>query len=55
MVYKVGKDEEYVVCVLLYDIGDILVSYNYGDIVVVILKFFVLEENYWIIEYYLIF
>lgn len=51
-VYCDGCDEEYVVCVLLYDIGDMFGSYNYLDVVVVILKLFVLEKNYWMVVNY---
>ncbi len=55
MVHKAGKDEEYVVCALLHDIGDTLASYNHGDIAAAILKPFVSEENHWIIEHHPIF
>lgn len=54
-VYCDGCDEEYVVCVLLYDIGDMLGSFNYLDIVVVIFKLFVSFENLWMVEKYGIF
>lgn len=45
-----GRDEEYVVCALLHDIGDTLGSYNHPDIAAAILKPFVSEENLWMIE-----
>ncbi|MDB6050319.1 MAG: hypothetical protein JWR17_3065 [Pseudomonas sp.] len=45
-----GRDEEYVVCALLHDIGDTLGSYNHPDIAAAILKPFVSAENLWIVE-----
>ncbi|MDU4254629.1 HD domain-containing protein [Pseudomonas sp.] len=50
-----GRDEEYVVCALLHDIGDILGSFNHADIAAAILKPFVSEENLWMIEKHAIF
>jgi len=48
--HNAGKDEEYVVCALLHDIGDTLGCYNHADIAASILKPFVSEENHWIVE-----
>jgi predicted HD phosphohydrolase len=45
-----GRDEEYVVCALLHDIGDTLGSYNHPDVAAAILKPFVSEENHWMVE-----
>ncbi|HET7499939.1 MAG TPA: hypothetical protein VFK02_03025 [Kofleriaceae bacterium] len=45
-----GRDDEYVVCALLHDIGDTLGSYNHPDIAAAILKPFVSEENHWMVE-----
>lgn len=50
-----GKDEEYIVCALLHDIGDTLGSSNHADIAAAILKPFVSEENHWIVEHHGIF
>ena len=50
-----GRDEEYVVCALLHDIGDTLGSYNHPDIAAAILKPFVSEQNLWMIEKHNIF
>ena len=50
-----GRDEEYVVCALLHDIGDTLGTYNHPDIAVAILKPFVAESNLWMIQYHNIF
>lgn len=44
------RDEEYVVCALLHDIGDTLGSFNHPDIAAAILKPFVSEENLWMVE-----
>lgn len=45
-----GRDEEYVVCALLHDIGDTLGSFNHPDIAAAILKPFVSEQNHWMVE-----
>ena len=44
-----GRDEEYVVCALLHDIGDTLGSYNPPDVAAAILKPFVSEKNLWMV------
>ena len=52
---KDGRDEEYVVCALLHDIGDTLGSYNHPDIAAAILKPFVSEANLWMVQHHGIF
>jgi len=53
--FRDGRDEEYVVCALLHDIGDTLGSFNHADIAAAILKPFVSEENHWMVEKHAIF
>jgi predicted HD phosphohydrolase len=48
--HRDGRDEEYVVCALLHDIGDTLGSYNHPDIAAAILKPFVSAENLVMVE-----
>ncbi|AMO77577.1 MULTISPECIES: HD domain-containing protein [Pseudomonas] len=55
LAHRDGRDEEYVVCALLHDIGDTLGSYNHADIAAAILKPFVSPENHWMIEKHAIF
>lgn len=50
-----GRDEEYVVCALLHDIGDTLGAFNHPDIAAAILQPFVSEENHWMIKHHGIF
>jgi len=50
-----GRDEEYVVCALLHDIGDTLGSFNHPDIAAAILKPFVSEANLWMVQHHGIF
>ena len=45
-----GRDEEYVVCALLHDIGDTLGPANHAEIGAVILKPYVSEQNHWMLE-----
>jgi predicted HD phosphohydrolase len=48
--FRDGRDEEYVVCALLHDIGDTLGSFNHPDIAAAILKPFVTTENLAMVE-----
>lgn len=48
--HRDGRDEEYVVCALLHDIGDTLGAYNHPDVAASIIKPFVSEENHWMVE-----
>ncbi len=50
-----GRDEEYVVCALLHDIGDTLGPANHADVAAVLLEPYVSEENHWIIKHHGIF
>ena len=50
-----GRDEEYVVCALLHDIGDTLGPSNHADVAAVILEPYVSEENHWIVKHHGIF
>jgi predicted HD phosphohydrolase len=47
---EAGEDDEYVVCALLHDIGDILGSWNHPAIGAAILRPFVSDENHWMVE-----
>jgi predicted HD phosphohydrolase len=47
---KDGRDDEYIVCALLHDIGDTLGSFNHPDIAAAILRPFISEENHWMVE-----
>ncbi len=50
-----GRDDEYVVCALLHDIGDTLASANHADLAATILEPFVDEKNLWIVKHHGIF
>jgi len=50
-----GRDEEYVLCALLHDIGDTLAPFNHPAIAAAILKPFVSEANHWMVEHHGIF
>ena len=47
---KDGRDDEYVVCALLHDIGDTLGPANHFDIAAAILKPWVSAENLWMVQ-----
>lgn len=48
--YQGGQDEEYVVCALLHDIGDMLAPATHADLAATILKPYVSPENHWMVE-----
>lgn len=48
--YNDGRDEEYVVCALLHDIGDMLAPAAHADLAATILKPYVSPENHWMVE-----
>ncbi|MFL1403894.1 HD domain-containing protein [Marinobacter sp. M1N3S26] len=55
LAHRDGKDEEYVVCALLHDIGDTLGAFNHADIAAAILEPFISEENHWMVKHHAIF
>jgi predicted HD phosphohydrolase len=50
-----GRDEEYVLCALIHDIGDTLAPLNHPSIAADILKPFVSEANHWMVQQHGIF
>lgn len=55
LAHRDGKDDEYVVCALLHDIGDTLGTYNHADVAAVLLEPFVSDENHWMVKHHAIF
>ena len=53
--YRDGRDDEYVVCALIHDIGDNLAPANHAELAATILQPFVSDENYWIVKHHGIF
>ena len=49
LAHRAGKDEEYVVCALLHDIGDSIACYNHADLAATMLQPFVSEANHWMV------
>ncbi len=50
--HRDGRDEEYVVCALLHDIGDTLAPANHADMAATLLQPFVSEKNYWMVKHH---
>ena len=48
--HRAGQDEEYVVCALLHDIGDILLPASHAELGAAILKPYISERNHWMLE-----
>lgn len=53
--FRDGRDEEYVVCALIHDIGDMLGPHNHADIAAAILKPFISDRNHWMVQHHGIF
>ncbi|MGB0692032.1 MAG: HD domain-containing protein [Pseudomonadales bacterium] len=53
--HRDGRNEEYVVCALLHDIGDTLGTYDHGAVAAAILKPFISEANHWMLENHTVF
>jgi predicted HD phosphohydrolase len=53
--HRDGRDEEYVVCALLHDIGDILLPANHAELAATILKPYVSERNHWMLDHHGVF
>ena len=53
--HRAGRDEEYVVCALLHDIGDLLLPANHAELAATILKPYVSEANHWTLQHHGIF
>lgn len=50
-----GRDEEYVLCALLHDIGDTLTPFDHPTIAAGIVKPFVSEAHHWMVQHHGIF
>ena len=50
-----GRDDEYVACALIHDVGDTLASMNHADLAATILEPFVSDKNHWIVKHHGIF
>ena len=48
--HKDGRDDEYVICALVHDIGDTLMPSNHAELGATILKPYVSEANHWMME-----
>ena len=48
--HRDGRDEEYVICALMHDIGDILSPANHAELGAMIMKPYVSEQNYWMMD-----
>jgi predicted HD phosphohydrolase len=53
--YRADRDDEYVFCALIHDIGDLLGSFNHADVAAAVVKPFVSEQNHWMVEQHAIF
>jgi predicted HD phosphohydrolase len=52
---RANRDDEYLLCALLHDIGDTLASHNHADLAAAVVKPFVSAQNHWLVEKHAIF
>jgi len=50
--YRDGRDEEYIVMALLHDIGDGVSPLNHSAVAGAILRPYISEKNYWIVQHH---
>ena len=55
LAHRDGMDEEYVVCALMHDIGDILASASHAELGATIMRPYVSEANHWMMAQHGIF
>ena len=55
LAHRDGMDEEYVVCALIHDIGDILASASHAELGATMMKPYVSEANFWMMAHHGIF
>jgi predicted HD phosphohydrolase len=48
--HRDGRDEEYVVCALMHDIGDLMGPANHAEVGAVMMKPYVSEANHWMLD-----
>jgi predicted HD phosphohydrolase len=48
--HRDGRDEEYVVCALMHDIGDLMGPANHAEIGATIMKPYVSDANFWMMD-----
>ncbi len=53
--YRAGESDEFIVAVLLHDIGDELATYSHSEMAAAILRPFVSEKLYWIVKHHGVF
>jgi predicted HD phosphohydrolase len=53
--HRANRDDEYVFCALIHDIGDLLGPLNHADVAAAVVKPFVSKQNHWMVEKHAIF
>ena len=53
--HRADRDDEYVFCALIHDIGDLLGPLNHADVAAAVVKPFVSDQNHWMVEKHAIF
>jgi predicted HD phosphohydrolase len=48
--HRDGRDEEFVICALMHDIGDLMGPANHAEVGAVIMKPYVSEANHWMMD-----
>lgn len=48
--HRDGRDEEYVVCALMHDVGDLMGPANHAEVGAMIMKPYISEANHWMMD-----
>jgi predicted HD phosphohydrolase len=52
LAYRDGRDNEYVICALLHDVGEVFDPYSHDNIIAQLLKNYISEKNYFILKHH---
>ncbi len=50
--HRDGRDEEYVVCALLHDVGDLLAPSAHGEFAALVLRPYIGDDNHWMVRHH---
>jgi len=48
--HRAGRDEEYVVCALMHDVGDLMGPSNHAEVGAMIMRPYISDANYWMMD-----
>lgn len=52
LAHRDGRDNEYVICALLHDVGEVFDPYSHDNIIAELLKNYITDKNYFILKHH---